>query len=53
VARRNLCPDHGDRTDDGPGDLDIKCSDDHDQEEEIIEVPSYQKEIEKVVHSSD
>jgi hypothetical protein len=53
VARRNLCPDLGDRTDDGPGHLDINCSDDHDQEEEILKVPSRQKEVEKVVHSSD
>jgi len=53
VAGRNLRPDRGDGTDDGPGHLDFNCSNDHDEEEEILEVAPRQKEVEEIVYSSD
>ncbi len=43
----------GDGTDDGPGHLDINCSDDHDQKEAFLEISPRQKEVEEVVHCSD
>jgi hypothetical protein len=53
VAGRNLRPDRGDGTDDGPGQLDFNCSNDHDQEEALLEVAPRQKEVEEIVYSSD
>jgi len=53
VAGRNLCPDHGDGTDNGPGHLDFNWFADHDQEEAFLEVAPRQKEVEEIVHSSD
>ena len=53
VADRNLRPDRGDGTDDGPGHLDFNCSDDYDEEEALLEVAPRQKEVEEIVYSSD
>jgi hypothetical protein len=52
-AGRNLRPDRGDRTDDGPGHLDFKFSNDHDQEEAFLKVAPCQKEVEEIVRCSD
>src|SRR5204863_9266057 len=38
VAGRKLCPDYRDGTNDGPGHLDVNCTDDHDQEEEVLKI---------------
>jgi hypothetical protein len=52
IACRNLCPDHGDRTDDGTGYLDIDRSVCDNQEEEIVEIAPREKKVQEVLYGS-